>query len=417
MKLTRLYISAVLPLSLIFMQATFGYAGSFPINIALVAVLLLVLVGATEIKLTHKLLLFFVGILAIVLFYSFWAQDLVEFIRSYMQILLSITVIAVSAGLSRGYLSSVKKSADVIIVAGFCVAFVIIGQAVLWNNGFIETLDAPLGLLAPRGPGGEVYVPTMGMLIKRPNGIYSEPSIAGWMMSYLASLAWILSRSVKSTKKKQYLLACIVFSIAAVSTGTVSGFLSIISVWLVILYIERINIKWFAMLLVLVPIVVVITAFTPIGEQLGSRFENATKPGTSIYFRVVAPLRLLSESLKEYPFGHPVGQTEYIQNKDYMVNWDGGSQTNIDNSFFLISYHFGWFGVFGVALLIIYLLRLILKRILVAPLLMAQVMALMATGALWSPMISLMLGYTIIVAKLLLKTGHTYFNNRLHASG
>jgi len=67
-------------------------------------------------------------------------------------------------------------------------------------------------------------------------------------------------------------------------------------------------------------------------HQLGilARFHNLDLPGTSIYFRVTAPYTLISESLDRFPLGYPLGQTDFIASRDYYINWENGSQTNID---------------------------------------------------------------------------------------
>ena len=82
-----------------------------------------------------------------------------------------------------------------------------------------------------------------------------------------------------------------------------------------------------------------------------------------------------------------------------MINHDAGSQTNIDNSFFLVIYYFGVTGLIITLVCILFAANQIFKKQKVAPLTIALFLSLSQTGALWSPEITLLIGYTLILGR------------------
>jgi hypothetical protein len=134
---------------------------------------------------------------------------------------------------------------------------------------------------------------------------------------------------------------------------------------------------------------------------VADRFVNFAEEGSSIYYRVVAPLLLLGDSLVDYPFGYPLGQVEYIESKNYMVNWLYGSSTNIDNSFFMVAFYFGYLGIALGTIVLSYLMYLIRKKSDASIVLVAVVLMLLETGALWSPNVALVLGFSILVIRMI----------------
>ena len=84
--------------------------------------------------------------------------------------------------------------------AVFCVlaaaaALVLIAQAISFNLLRDFRLAGLLGDFAPLGPGGEVYTPSPLAALPRANGLYSEPSVAGWFMTFAVALALAARRS------------------------------------------------------------------------------------------------------------------------------------------------------------------------------------------------------------------------------
>jgi hypothetical protein len=115
------------------------------------------------------------------------------------------------------------------------------------------------------------------------------------------------------------------------------------------------------------------------------------------------PYRLINESLVQYPFGHAVGQTGFIETQPYFINWEEGSQTNIDNSLLMIVFYFGLLGILANATYLAQLARyLLMRRHAVGLVMMSLTIALLTTGAGWAHHFVLMIGYAILVGRYLL---------------
>jgi hypothetical protein len=139
-------------------------------------------------------------------------------------------------------------------------------------------------------------------------------------------------------------------------------------------------------------------------HQLGilARFQNLDLPGTSIYFRLTAPYTLITESLARFPLGYPLGQTDFIASRHYYINWENGSQTNIDNTLFTIVFYFGLLGILFNATYLLQAARyLLLKRHAVGLIMVSLLIGLATTGAGWAHHFVLMIGYAIVVGRYL----------------
>jgi hypothetical protein len=139
-------------------------------------------------------------------------------------------------------------------------------------------------------------------------------------------------------------------------------------------------------------------------HELGilARFGHFDTPGTSIYFRLNAPSRLIGDSLERYPLGYPLGQTDFIATRHYYINWEQGSQTNVDNTLLMIVFYFG---LLGILLNAAYLAKavqfLVLRRHAVGLIMLSLLIAASTTGAGWAHHFVLMIGYAIVVGRWL----------------
>jgi hypothetical protein len=138
--------------------------------------------------------------------------------------------------------------------------------------------------------------------------------------------------------------------------------------------------------------------------QLGilDRLAHFHTPGTSIYFRLNAPLTLIGESLDRFPLGYPVGQTDFIASRHYYINWDNGTQTNIDNTLLKIVFYFGLLGILFNATYLVQMARfLLLRRHAVGLIMLSLLIGLSTTGAGWAHHFVLMIGYAILIGRYL----------------
>jgi hypothetical protein len=140
-------------------------------------------------------------------------------------------------------------------------------------------------------------------------------------------------------------------------------------------------------------------------HELGilSRFAHLETPGTSLYFRLSAPYRLISEGLERFPLGYALGQTDFIASRHYYINWERGSQTNIDNTLLMVVFYFGLLGIlFNGAYVLKAAQYLVLKRHVIGLIMLSLLIALTTTGAGWAHQVVLMFGYAIVVGRYLL---------------
>jgi len=405
MKVARLKtfaFSLLWPVGVVFGQMTFGYVASFPLNLSLfvLAVTIPVLMFLTAHRLPWVVfaLLIVVYALLILLLYP---SNPVDFAKSFGQILLFLATLSIAFSVRMPPIVFGRMIRITLVLAA-ASALLIMMQAFIWNLGYTETLSRPMGAFQPLGPGGDApYSANPYAPIKRSNGLYSEPSIAGWMMGFFYALAICSFRRISFSRRWSYFLIPL-FMAAALSTGSLSGFLSVAAVsivWALGKSYRRGSFIAPTLGGLFMMALAFLVAISWSGEVMKSRIENMSEPGTAIYYRVFAPLQLLGDSLPAHPFGHSLGSDRFIAEKTYMINWAGGSSTNIDNSAFLVAYYFGLPGVVGVIVSLWYLVRKLFCSHVSREMSLAMALALLSTGALWSPFLSLFLGSGLLLSR------------------
>ena len=389
----------VLPVGMIFSQVTFGYVSGFPINLGALVGLglstLLVLRG----RINRTALMLGIAFLVQAIWLGAWALDGTEFVKS-MALFANLVLVCVLASAASNAREIAGKGSAVLVGLSVIAGLLIVLQAVVWNVFHLSLLHVPLGPLNALGPGGTPYVPYSDAPIQRPNALYSEPSVAGWVMVYAESAALTMTGAPTGRGPLLWWGAAIGCTVAAVSTMSLSGIAGTLLVWSSVAW-HRVGTSSYGdkkiILMVLgLSMILAGAVLTPAGAYLESRVSNLDKPGSSLYYRVTAPTRLVLQSLPVYPLGHALGQRQYIEERGYMVNWAKGSDTNIDNCFLMLSYYFG---IPGVALSLAWLTwaaMSIVMRKPYAPILVAQTVIFSATGSLWAPWVVLFLAFTLI---------------------
>jgi hypothetical protein len=390
------------PIGLVLMQMTVAVIGGFPITIGLLACHLLQI---------HLVMFYWLNrpanwqvmaalvILAYGLTAGVSADDPKEFWGSFAHItnLVVMVVICFNARLGGG--REIERSMIVFCVAASAAALVIIAQATSFNLLRDFRLSGLLGDLAPLGPGGEIYAPSPYAVLARANGFYSEPSVAGWFMSFAVAIAL----GMRPLHPVLGTLTAALCSLAAMATLSLTGILGAALVWLG--YLLLVRDRWrFKALAGLIAVSGIAAALLH-AHELGilSRFAHLETPGTSLYFRLSAPYRLISEGLERFPLGYALGQTDFIASRHYYINWERGSQTNIDNTLLMVVFYFGLLGIlFNGAYVLKAAQYLVLKRHVIGLIMLSLLIALTTTGAGWAHHIVLMIGYAIVVGRYLL---------------
>jgi putative colanic acid polymerase len=389
------------PISLILMQLTFYHLADFEITVGVVICHLIELYIVMFYWLNRPSDGQVVVALAVIVYslsLGLFAQDPAEFGRSLAQVvnLVVMVMICLNAPLARR--PEIRRSIGVFCVLAVGAGLFIIAQALCFNLLRDLRLANILGPLAPLGPGNAIYDVTAYAPPPRANGFYSEPSVAGWFMTFAVAVALAARRlyPVLTT------LTATICALAAMATLSLTGVLgaSIVLVGYVLFVRDRLGYKLFWLALAGSGVTIALYY----AQRLGilARFHDLDQPGTSLYFRLTAPYTLISDTLHRFPIGYPLGQTDFIASRKYFVNWPAGSQTNIDNTLFKIVFYFGLLGVLFNATYAVQLARyLLLKRHAVGLLILSLLISLSTTGAGWAHHFVLMIGYAIIVGRYL----------------
>ncbi|MGH6898928.1 MAG: hypothetical protein ACREJ5_20665 [Geminicoccaceae bacterium] len=389
------------PIALVLMQLTLAAIGDFSLTVAVMACHLLQLYLVTFYWLNRPpdwQIMVALVVLAYGLTAGLVARDPAEFGRSFAHVANLVLTVLICLNVRLGQGREIGRSLAVFCVAAAVAALVIIAQATSFNLLRDFRLAALLGDFSPLGPGGEIYAPSPAAALPRANGFYAEPSVAGWFMSFAVTLA-LAARPLHPVLGALTAALC---TLAAMATLSLTGILGPALVWLAYLLLVRDRRRFKAIAGLIAALGIGATLYQ--AHQLGilSRFAHLETPGTSIYFRLTAPYRLISESLERFPFGHPLGQTEFIASRHYYINWEQGSQTNIDNTLLMVVFYFG---LLGIACNAAYLLKaaqhLVLRRHVIGLLMLSLLIALCTTGAGWAHHVVLMIGYAIVVGRFL----------------
>jgi hypothetical protein len=389
------------PISLVLMQLTLLRLGHFDVTLSVVVchliqlhlVMLYWINRPSDLQMTVAL-----GVVFYTLLLGLFARDEVEFGQSLAQILNVAIMVLICLNVRLEGRDEIRRSIGVFCVVAGAAALVIIVQALAFNLWHDFRFANLLGPLAPLGPGNEVFAPSPLAALPRANGFYSEPSVAGWFMSFAVALALGARRLYPVLS----MLTAAICSLAAMATLSLTGVLGpaiVLAVYILFVR-DRLAVKLFWLALAGSGFAIAIHY----AHQLGilARFHNFDVPGTSIYFRVTAPYSLIAESLDRFPLGYPLGQTDFIASRDYYINWENGSQTNIDNTLFMVVFYFGLLGVVCNATYLLQAARyLLLKRHAVGLIMLSLLIGLATTGAGWAHHFVLMIGYAIIVGRYL----------------
>ena len=390
------------PASIVLMQLTLLPVGDFYITLSVVVCHLMQLYIVMFYwfrRPTDGQIVAALGVVLYALLLGLFARDGVEFGRSLAHVLnlVVMLVICLNARLAGG--REIRQSIAVFCVLVAAAALFIIVQALAFNLLRDFRLAAILGPFSPIGPGNEIYEPPPLAEFPRANGFYSEPSVAGWFMSFGVALA-LASRPLYPVLAT---LTATICSLAAMATLSLTGVLgpAVVLAGYILFVRDRPGFKLFWLALAGTSLAIGLYHAREFG--ILDRFQELGQPGTSVYFRVTAPITLISESLERFPFGYPLGQTDFIASRDYYINWDEGARTNIDNSLLVVVFYFGLLGVLLNATYLLQAARyLILKRHAVGLIMLGLLIALAASGAGWAHHFVLLIGYAIIVGRYLL---------------
>ena len=403
------FVYSIWPIGLIFMHFCLFRIDTFEFSIGTAVCLIISLYIAFNIQVYSKKkfhIAFFILCLFLIytlIFFSF-AKDVEEFYKSLIQVILLSYIILTCSQIKLPPSKYIHLSVNIFLFLSTLISLIVLAQFITLNFFDSYTLINIYGPYSPLGPGYMLYEPNPLSFIRRPNGLFSEPSVAGWFLVYGASVAIVFS----TVRKKEGFLATFICSVGAVATLSISAIVNIVILSLICIWIKSNKLEKLYLYAIFVAVIIITLGWVAVKANITSRFGNYFEEGTSSYYRLNAPLSLLSASLDDHPFGHPIGQVDYILTKPYMINWKYGSSTNIDNSFFMISYYYGYVGI-SIIFIIFYIgISLLVRKSHSSIILFALLLALAETGALWSPNLVLLIGYSIILIRYIKITEHKY---------
>lgn len=256
--------------------------------------------------------------------------DYAHFFRTY-----ALWVFALLATLI-GTTSRIRNQSDYskeFIVSGGMIIFFSTAQVIVARVFNSTALYFPFGSFTYMGTQDESRFVGEGFV--RAPAFYLEPSFCAFILFFI--LVAILIKENRPRRIVQYLLIGIGSMLVV---GSASG--AFLAAVLAVLILPGLVKKRAVRLVAFVSVFVFIVAGTLL--LLPQRLAEIGIEGTSGYWRLVAPLIILSNVFGESPFGIPFGQVErYVEPLGLQHAQNIG--TSIDNSMYLLMFLFGWLAV------------------------------------------------------------------------
>ena len=340
-------ISWILVLSIIFMHFMIASPLGFPLTIIPFVLIYFVI---THFRLAIRYVPFLVAIalllwpFLVLMSYDLLGADakLNDFVRTYMLWIFALMVMVV--GSTNRIKKTIDYSREFLISAGVIISFSITQVLSAWI--FSTTiLYYPFGRFSYFGVNDASRIVRDGLA--RAPGFYLEPSFCAFVLFFL--LSTILIRENRPLRVS-FLVAggiCAMFIV-----GSATGIISLIALagLLISGFIKR-RIRRIVTFIFLLFIIIVGMLLV-----LPQRIAEVSVEGTSGYWRLVAPLRILSKVYIDYPIGIPFGQIENFV-IPLGIQHGAGVGSSIDNGMYNFAFYFGWIAT-------VFLIWLFLKLIL-----------------------------------------------------
>lgn len=235
---------------------------------------------------------------------------------------------------SRGF--AIALLGSLALVVGISVGqlfFGSIGSSVLFNpfgeHQYLHLYKANIGLVQ----------------FPRAQGFYLEPSYNAFVIGTVAVALLCLRRFIKLT---------VVLSILGlIASQSATGLLLLVAITVLIALRSRPAIAVAA-----AAVVTAVVAYA--GDYLWIRLQSSGTSGSSAYYRVFAPVEVLSDVLSNNPFGMPLGSVQRVM-AGYDLDMAGIQATSLDNGFYVVVFYFGWIGIFLLIAFLIATLRISLR--------------------------------------------------------
>lgn len=327
---------SALVLSIIFMHFMLFSPAGFPLTITPLSLLIFFLV-TYRVRITATTffgggLIIFSPFLVLIEYSALGGGvDMGEFMKTYILWISSTSLLWLSVrGRIRRYVDNTRPFVlCVLIILGFASLQMILakyfGSTALYN---------PFGEFNYLGPYDLVRHVNEKRI--RAPAFYLEPSFCAFVLFFLIS-SIVLFR-IDSPRVVQASLTCGV--IGTWWVGSASGMMAfaVLAILLLASSIRNRGLKSLAFGLLLVMSIAAALIVLP------ERLAEVSDEGTSGYWRLVAPLIILSKVLTSFPLGVPFGQIEAFV-IPLGLSHAGKIGSSIDNGVYYFTFYFGWFGV------------------------------------------------------------------------
>lgn len=260
--------------------------------------------------------------------------DVGEWSATLALFLLSSLIIATATGSIRTEVITSRAFAVGLFAALLVVVAVSVGQTLLGlaGSGALFNLFGGNQYLHPYDPGlGFVRVP-------RAQGFFLEPSYDAFVIGSVGVALLALGHRSKST--------ILLVLAGMVASQSATGLLVLAAIVAISALRSRPR-------LALAAIVAGALSWPLVGSYLLQRLGSITESGTSANYRLVAPLEVLADVLRQSPLGKPLGSiTDVIS--AYDLRMAGVHATSLDNGLYVIVFYFGWVGIVLLAAWLVY---------------------------------------------------------------
>lgn len=311
--------SIILVIAIVFLQFQIYFVWNYPVTIGLIGLpFVLTLLYELKFKLDFFLVALILVVQSLIIGILNQRIDYLQFLRTFVLFTIAILciVVCISSKLKTFNGQNFKYiEYTYIFLTIFSVLEVAFGE-------LFPILNKPFGNFTNHYAIQRSYFGE----IARASGFYNEPS-------YNALISISLIPILCATLKGKSLTRIVFFGmIYAFSTYSVAGIFYFIILGLVIATSANISKRF------LIPILLVFVALT--FSYVGARIESISTSGSSLNYRIIAPLQALKVILPENLFGLPFGSLEQEMFQIGLLNGQNIG-TSVDNGIFLLFVYFG----------------------------------------------------------------------------
>jgi len=327
--------------------------------------------------------------------------EISEMMKSYFQAIFCAGIIVVACYANLPSMNVYVKSINNLSWLGAIHGILLLSQLILVNIFAIDILVNPFGSFAKYGPFCVPYEQMPWDPFFRPNGFFSEPSAAAWFSSY--TLAFSILGYMKFNTSFIPIIFC---SIGCLATASGSGIVNLVVLSMCsIFFLNENRSSSFAISVMTTKACFLLLTCTVAIVVVNNRFDEFSTETSSLYLRVIAPARILAESIQNSPFGITLGDERFVidsglndTNKEFQKAQSNSSSSNgaIQNGLLRIAIYWGVSGVILLALMASWTAREVKRgNVFILPV-VASVLCGAETGAIWIPSFGLLAAFAAI---------------------